>query len=133
MEGIRFLWYDGPTCDDTEWDRIENILAARGWMSLNRPTSRILVAEDVDGKIQGFLVLQLCPHTEPLWVAPSARATGLAEELVDRMVKFMEQVQIRGYIATADSPFAAQLCENHGMTKVDKPVYVMVGKSPKGK
>jgi len=100
-------------------------------MSLNRATSRILVAEDSEGKLVGFQVLQLVPHVEPLYVAPSARATGLAEELVERMVKFLGEVQIRGYLASAESPFAAQLCEKHGMTKLDYPVYAKVGMEPR--
>lgn len=127
MDAIKFRWVDGPTCDDADWERIEAILVTRGWMSLNRATSRILVAEDADRKLLGFQVLQLVPHVEPLYVAPSARATGLAEELVERMIKFLGEVQIRGYLATAESPFAAQICERHGMTKLEYPVYAKVG------
>ena len=127
MDNVRFRWIDGATCTDEDWNRIEAILVTRGWMSLNRQTSKILVAEDADGKLYGFQVLQLVPHVEPLYVAPSARATGLAEELVERMVKFLGEVQIRGYLATAESPFAAQLCEKHGMAKLEYPVYAKVG------
>ena len=127
MDGVKYRWVDGPTCEDEDWDRIEEILKARGWMSLNRTTSRILVAEDSEGKLYGFQVLQLVPHVEPLYVAPAARASGIAEELVERMVKFLGEVKIRGYLATAESSFAAQLCEKHGMTKLDFPVYAKVG------
>lgn len=130
MEDLRYRWIDGPTCDDMDWDRIEAILLARGWMSLNRPTSRILVAETEDGKLASFLVLQMIPHTEPLWVAPEFRASGLAEQMVDAMIKFLNQVQIRGYLATAESPFAAKLCEEHGMKKLEHPVYIKVGMTP---
>jgi hypothetical protein len=130
MEDLRYRWVDGPTCDDADWDRIEIILASRGWMSLNRPTSRILVAETEDGKLASFLVLQMIPHTEPLWVAPEFRASGLAEQMVDAMVKFLNDVKIRGYLATAESPFAAKLCEEHGMKKLEHPVYIKVGMEP---
>jgi GNAT superfamily N-acetyltransferase len=131
MEDLRWRWLDGPTCDDADWERIEQILIARGWMSLNRATSRILISEtEEEGKLASFLVLQLVPHTEPLWVAPEFRATGLAEQMVDAMVKFLNEVQIRGYLATAESPFAAKLCEEHGMKKLEHPVYIKVGMSP---
>ena len=121
---ITFRWIDGPAATDEDWDKIEAILAARGWMSLNQNTSRILVAETSDGKIAGFSCLQLVPHAEPLFVAPSQRGTGLAEELTERMYAFLAEVNVRGFVAIAESRFAEELCERHGMKKVACPVYV---------
>lgn len=129
MDGITFRWIDGQTASDADWDRIESLLATRGWMSLARMVSRILLAETSDGKIAGFQVLQLVPHTEPLFVAPSARGTGLAEELTDRMYTFLTEVNVRGFMAVAESKFAEELCEKHGMKQVAYPVYV---KLPEG-
>lgn len=123
MDDVTFRWIDGPDASTEDWDRIESILAARGWMSLNRPTSRVLIAE-TDGKLSGFIVLQLIPHSEPLFVSPSARGTGLAEALTDRMYSFLDEVKVRGFMAVADSKFAEELCEKHGMQKVASPVYV---------
>lgn len=123
-DDTRFRWINGTDATAEDWDRIEGILAARGWMSLNRPTSRILVAEDADGALLGFVVLQFIPHTEPLWVAPSQRGTGLAEQLADKIIEFMVEIGARGWVAVADSPVAAQLCEKVGMTKLESPVYV---------
>lgn len=121
---VNFRWINGPECSDADWDRIEAILAARGWMSLNRLTSCILLAEAADGTLLGFSVLQMVPHVEPLWVKPSMRATGLAESLADKMIAFMVGMRARGWMAVADNPVAAKLCEAHGMTKVESPVYV---------
>lgn len=121
---VNYRWVDGPTATAEEWERIEGILTTRGWMSLNRPTSRVLIAEDTDGALLGFIVMQLVPHTEPLWVLPSKRASGIAEELADQMLTFMVSVQARGWMVVADNPAAAKLCEQRGMSKVESPVYV---------
>lgn len=120
---VKFRWIDGPTATQEDWERIDAILATRGWMALNRLTSRILVAER-DGALDGFIVLQMVAHTEPLWVAPSSRATGLAEELSRRMFQFMHEVDARGFVVVAESRFAEVLCEAYKMKRVASPVYV---------
>jgi len=124
-----YRWLDGPDMDtpyratEAEWSKIDEILAARGWMSLNRQTTRIRIAEGPGGQIAGFLVLQLVPHTEPLWVAPSQRGTGVAERLADDMVKFLDESAVRGFMLVADSDHAAKLAEDRGMKMLDRPVY----------
>lgn len=124
MNGVTFRWVDGPTASDEDWNKIEGVLALRGWMSLNRNTTRILVAEK--GDTMAFHVFQFVPYCGPLFVPPSMRGTGVAEELADKMMEFLADIQIRGWIVTAESPFAAKLCEDRGMTKVEQPVYVMM-------
>jgi hypothetical protein len=124
---MRFRWIDGATASDADWDRIEGILATRGWMSLNRPTTRIRVAEDDDGTLVGFYVLQMVPHAEPLWVAPSERSSGLADALADDMLRFLVDVRARGWMIVADNPVAARMCEARGMRKIKAPVYAMGG------
>jgi GNAT superfamily N-acetyltransferase len=124
MNDVTTRWLDGPCCTQAEWDRIDELLASRGWMSLNRATSRILLKES-DGKIIGFHIFQLIPYCGPLFVAREFRGTGLAEELVDKMQGFLTEQQARGYIAIVESPHAAKLCEAHGMEHLPYPVYVM--------
>jgi hypothetical protein len=121
---IAYRWIDGPTATDKEWGRFEDILVARGWMSLNRPTSRVLVAEDEHGALAGFFVMQLVPHTEPLWVRPSRRGSEVAETLANMMAEFMMSMQARGWMLVADNPIVAKMSEARGMTKVESPVYV---------
>ena len=117
-----FRWIDGPTATDEEWQRIDDILAVRGAAPLNRPTSRILVAEDTEGVLLGFLVLQLLPHLEPLYVKPSSRGTGLAERLSKRGTEFLRSHNAQ-WMSIADDPIAARLCESVGMHKVESPLY----------
>lgn len=124
MDNISYRWIDGPTASDADWEKIESILASRGWMSLNRNTSRILVAER-DGTM-AFHVFQLLPYCGPMFVPLSMRGTGVAEELADQMVNFLGSVEARGWIVVADSPHAAKLCRERGMKELQSPVYVMV-------
>jgi hypothetical protein len=128
-EDIKFEWIDGPDSQGPrpatheEWDAIDEVCAARGWMSLNRTLTRILVAKREDA-IVGFIVLQLVPHSEPLYVAPSERGTDLAASLADQMVEFLLSVKARGWMVVADNPHAKKLCEDRGMTKVKSPVFI---------
>lgn len=122
---ITFRWINGFEASQEDWDRIENIMLARGWMKLNPNTSRILVAEK-DGAIAGFVCLQLVPHVEPLFVAPSFRGTGLAETLSDKLIAFMHESAARGWMAVASDSTVAKLCEKQGMHKIESPVYVYV-------
>jgi hypothetical protein len=129
-DAIRFEWIDGPDNEratrpatKAEWERIDDLCLVNGWPSLNRTLTRILVAFRED-EIVGFHVLQFFPHTEPMWVDESERATGLAESLADQMVKFMTDVKCRGWLVIADSPHVRKLCEDRGMTRVKSPVYI---------
>jgi predicted N-acetyltransferase YhbS len=107
-----------------EWDAIEAILAARGWMSLNRETTPAIVLAERNGMIVGFIALQMIPHTEPLYVAPDERGTEVASELSDLMLNFLRDNQARGWMVVAENPFAERLCRQRGMVKVEYPVYV---------
>jgi predicted N-acetyltransferase YhbS len=127
MEGITKRWIDGPFASSEDWDRLDQVLVAKGQMALNRSTSRVLVAEDDKGKMVAFCAFQLIPFAGPLHVNREWRGTGLAEELNDEMVEFMVNAHVRGWIVIADSKFVADYCEKIDMTKVQSPVYVKVG------
>jgi hypothetical protein len=124
-EEVTYRWIDGPTATDAEWNEIDRLLASRGWMSLNRQTSRMLVAER-GSEIIGFNCIQLIPYVGPLYLRPRERASGVAEELVDQMQAFLTEANARGYIAVCEHPIAAKMCEARGMVKVTYPVYVSV-------
>jgi len=115
-------WVEGRDCSQEDWDRIELILAARGWMSLSRQLTRVRLAEE-DGKILGLFVFQMVPYAGPLWVSPSQRGLGLAEALAKEMLDFLVQAEARGWIVVADNPHSAKLCEDFGMRRVEVPVY----------
>jgi hypothetical protein len=122
---ITFRWIEGWNATPEEWERIEKILTARGWMVLNPNTSRILVAEQ-DEMLAGFVILQMVAHTEPLFVAPKFRGTELAAELSDRLIQFMHDCKARGWMAIASNSIVAAECERKGMKRVTLPVYAYV-------
>src|SRR6266478_3517741 len=94
---VTYRWIDGHTATQEEWDAIESFLAARGWMSLARETTpRIRVAER-DGKIIGFVVLQMTPQCGPLYVVPKERGTGVADQLADDIISFLIAEKARGW------------------------------------
>lgn len=119
--GVTMRWLDG---DDL--DALEPILKARGQMSLNPETSRAIAAYDSENKLIAFNVLQLVPHPEPLYVDPSWRGSGLAEELAEQMYNFLQVTDTRGFMLVADSPAAVRLAEAHGMRRIESPVYIKV-------
>jgi hypothetical protein len=120
---VTYRWVDGITASPAEWDRIESLLAARGFMSLNRQsTIRILIAE-VDGALVGFNVLQFIPHVGPQFVIPSQRGTGISDELADRMLEFLVEHEARGWVVVADNPISARLCRSRGMAQIQSPVF----------
>ena len=107
-----------------ELSLLETVIRHRGWSELNYETSMAIAAFD-GRKLVGFNVLQSFPHAEPMFVQPEYRGTGVAEELADRLLGFMREIKIRGFMVVADSEFAAKLCEGRGMELVTSPVYIM--------
>lgn len=127
MSDVRYRWLDGPTATEEEWDKIDLLLAARGWMSLSRATTRIRVAEDEQGDLKGFFVLQHTPQAGPMYIVPSVRGTGLADELANQMLNYLVDTEARGWFIVADSPHVPPMCEARGMVKLKSPVYVAGG------
>lgn len=127
---VVFRWIDFEHGSDEDWARIEELLAVRGWASLNRNTSRVLLAEDARGAIAGFIVFQMVPWTGPEFVVPSRRGSGLAEELAERMMVFLAEAGARCWMSMAENEHSAALMEKFGMQKANLPVFVM--QSPGG-
>jgi hypothetical protein len=133
-DGARFEWVDGPDAVDAprpatkaEWDAIDDVCIARGWMSISRRFSRVLVAYRGDTMI-GFHVFQMVPHAEPQYVNVDERGTGLAERMADQMAAFLEGAKARGWMVVADSPFAEKMCKARGMVRIKSPVYTTVSR-----
>jgi len=123
MSEVTYRWIHGPTAPEAEWDRIDMMMAMRGWPQLYRGTTRVLVAEDAEG-ICGAICLQMLPHTEPLIVERRVYGKGVAEGLADRMVAMLTELRVAGYMVVAENPLAVKLCEDHGFKRVECPVYV---------
>lgn len=127
---VTYRWVDGRDCSQEDWDAIDEKLASRGWMSLNRWQTTIQIAER-DGKIVGVYCLQLIPHVEPLLVDRAEFGTGVADMLANNMAEFLEEKHARGFMAICENPVAAKMCEARGMVKVPYPVYMSVPEETK--
>ena len=123
-EEIIFSWVDWASSKE-DWEMVDTVIASRGWMHLNPHFSRVLIAKQ-GKKLAGFVVLQMVPHTEPLFVAPDFRGTGLAATLSDKMIAFMRESKARGWMAIASNSLIAAECERQGMKRVMLPVYAFV-------
>lgn len=122
----RWLDFTSPMPEaERDWQRIEFVLESKGWMALNRNTSRVLLAES-GGMLVGFFIFQLIPFLGPTWATPSARGQ-VGDEMAQQMYEFLLQSDARGWLASAESVHGERLCKMFGMLKVEHPMYVMVG------
>jgi len=115
---IEFRWLDWE-----DLKLLDVVLESKGIASLNQATSRGLGIFDGE-QLVGFCVLQLFPLLGPLWLDPTYRGQGLAEQVADKILEFLNETNARGYIAIADSPHTNKLCERIGMHKLDSPVFI---------
>ena len=97
-------------------------IRAHGWVPLNPNSACAFVAYEGEN-IAGFVCQNPIPHVEPLFVSTPHRGTGLAEELVKRMVDFLYEVEAPAAYIIASSQVSARLAEAHGMARVNEPVY----------
>lgn len=86
--------------------------------------SAIAVAQDENGVIKGFMVMQLIAHAEPLWIDQKARGDVNTEKLIEMVEKCAIDLGCRG-IVTTESPIANAntLCEINGMERIAGAVY----------
>lgn len=115
---MTYRWLDGD-----ELALLDPIIASRNWTPINRKCARALIAEE-NGYLRGFLVVRLIEHTEPLWVEPDSRGREIAGELSRQMAEYLRSHNVSGWMAQCDSPYAVELCEQNGMTRIESPVYM---------
>jgi len=121
---LTYKWLDNEAIS-----ALDPIMFARKLPALNRETSRVRAAYDGD-KLVGFLVLQLMPHMEPLYVDPMYRGVGdarggmIANQLIDDMFAFVGECGIRGFICIADNNIVEGMCLDRGLQKIDSPVFI---------
>jgi GNAT superfamily N-acetyltransferase len=99
------------------------------WPAPDPDMAKVIVAQaglGKDGVILGFSVVQFVTHAEPLWVHPSMRGTGVAEELVRQTVHYIEDdCKIKRYVVSAKpGSMAARIAVNNGMRPLGCEVFV---------
>ena len=96
------------------------VFAEHGTTLPDPEMARIIVAWD-DLTVAGFVVIQMQPHIEPLYVAPAYRHQGLAGELAAAAVSiFAPGVP---YYAFSPREGIAQLAINAGLEQLPWHVY----------
>jgi GNAT superfamily N-acetyltransferase len=120
MADLEIRWLDGEALRE-----LEPTLKARGWMALNKETSRAIAAFD-NGRLVGFFVLQAVPYLGPLYVDTGWRGTGVSTQLVDAMVEFLRDISCRGAMLVAENPHASRLAEAFKMERINSPIYQKV-------
>lgn len=125
---VTYRWLDAiiDGVEHPDWDRVEDILRRNGWMSLNRHTSRVLLAER-NGSILSLFIFQLIPFLGPVWSDKSVRGTGLADEMTQKMYQFLLESNARGWIALAESEHGRKMCEDFGMQRIEYTAYIKIG------
>lgn len=104
-----------------EWHRVEPLVVDRREWLPSPEVARILVSEDAQGEIEGFIVIQLVAHIEPIWVHPQQRGTGLWKELVaSAQEQFPPGVN---YYAFTPSPALERMAEQSGLTKLPWSIF----------
>ena len=92
-----------------------------GWPLPPPDRAKIIVAEiagdNGDKLVLGFTVVQLIVHTEPMWIAPPMRGTGVAEKLAQATRHYLEEdCKVSQWVCMAKpGSFAARIAEANGM------------------
>lgn len=114
--------------DEEILQEVNPLLVQQGWPELNvnpgQPTCLVTGAFD-DSQLIGVFAVQLFPVVGPMLVVESHRNNKVGTELAAEMQEFLTDVQARGYLVICDNPISEKLALDHGMTKVESPVYIM--------
>jgi hypothetical protein len=119
---VTFRWIEGE-----ELELLRPVIEAHGWTPLDPIFAKALIAEDEEGNLAGFNVLQVVLRPEPLWVAKRCRGEQgeeLAMQLAEQMTEYLRVAGATYWEIKAASPFVGRLCEANGMKKMETPMYV---------
>ena len=90
--------------NESEYPVLKQVFETQGFGPMPAPgLSAIAVAQDENGVIKGFLVMQLVPHAEPLWIAPDARGGVFAQTLIGMIEKASKDMGCKVLVST-ESP-----------------------------
>lgn len=108
-----------------ELDRLKPVIEEHHWTPLDPVFSKALIAEDEQGNIVGFNVLQMVLRPEPLWVEKSYRGeeNGLAMDLATTMIDHLKQAGAVYWEVRAKNPYVERLCQATGMEKIQTPMF----------
>lgn len=97
-----------------DWAAIAPIYLAHGGDRLPDPSAAAIAVTECDGQIVGFLVAQLVPHFEPLWIHPDHRGRVSWRRLV-RLLEGLLPGQT--YYTFTTSPAQARMATISGLMR----------------
>lgn len=100
----------------------------RGWARLNineaQPTCRVLGAFTDDGTLYESITFQMVPMLGNLVKHVDAADSGeVSRRLSTIMYEWLIECNARDWMAVANSPVVARICERFGMRPITVPVY----------
>jgi hypothetical protein len=111
----------------SEWYRIEPVFQAQGVPLPHPDFAGIVVIESAEAsdegvyRLAGFMVIQLVPHLEPIWINPAKRGTDLWKRLV-AAAKAQFAPGVPFYVFTPN-PALERMAEESGLAKLPWSVH----------
>lgn len=114
---------------------VNPVLKSHGWAELNvtaccsgcgapLPTNRVLGAFLEDGTLFETLTFQMFPMLGPMVKHTEAVDSGeVSRQLAATMYDWLNEAKARDFMAVANSPVVARICERFGMKRIEAPVY----------
>lgn len=104
-----------------EFDRedLKTIFEQNGGRVPSAEHSSIAVAEDENGKLLGFYVLQPVYHAEPIWINPEVNIPSLHKELMDVIIEPLRHIKGLVIYAFAPNKKIANLAKRFGFVELD--------------
>ena|SRR3989304_3724732 len=72
-----------------EWDKLIPLFVSQEHLLPSPVVATAAVAEDTEGNILGFLLMQLTFHVEPLWISPDANGSVSWKHLLRQLESLM--------------------------------------------
>lgn len=108
---------------EDEWEKLKGLAENDEWIP-HPSTSAVIIAEDNDDKIVGFLVAQLAVHVEPVWVTPADRGTSTMFMMWRNMQEHLKDQGVKNYFCHASSAQIGSYLERLGLKRLDYLSYL---------
>lgn len=108
--------------EEDEYFKLEEIFKEHNDEMPNPKLSKIAIIEiEETEEIIGFFCFQLRAFSEPMWIHPNYRSSGLWVKLVSMILPLTEEK--RTYMI-ATTPKVEEMCKRLGLKRVECPIYV---------
>lgn len=110
------------TNEEYEREDLKKIFADNNSKVPQPEVSNIAVAENEEGRIIGFYVLQPIYHAEPIWIDPEVNLPNLHKELMDVVIEPLRFIKGLVVYVFAPNKKIANLAKRFGFKELDYKV-----------